>query len=118
MVEISIKEGHLFLEVIGWHQLLSFKKHLEIPLSHVRDVKICPEKSRYPTGWRAPGSFVPGLIAAGSYHWKGKHFFWDVHDANKALTIELENEYYSNLVVEVADPQETLRLIENALLVR
>lgn len=118
MVEISIQDDSLLIEVQGWHQLWAFKKSLEIPLSHVRGVKIDPEHSRYPEGWRAPGSFVPGLIAAGSYHWAGKHFFWDVHDPKKAITLDLEDEHYSKLVLEVADPQAAVQMIETALAAR
>ena len=115
MVEISVKDNCLFIEVLGTHQLWALKKNLEIPLSHVTGVSIDPNQTRYPQGWRAPGTYVPGLITAGTYHNDGKHYFWDVSDPHKAINIALRDEYFAELTLEVADPQATLKLIETAL---
>jgi hypothetical protein len=41
--------------------------------------------------------------------------FWDVHDADKAVVIELAHEHYGRLVVQVEDPQRVVDEIEQAL---
>jgi hypothetical protein len=40
---------------------------------------------------------------------------WDVHDPGKTIVIDLHDEQYNQLVVEVADPEAAVKLIQNAL---
>ncbi len=64
---------------------------------------------------RAPGTYVPGVIVAGTFHADGERVFWDVRDAQKAIVIHLGDEQYARLVVEVDDPSAAVELIEWAL---
>jgi hypothetical protein len=41
MVEISITDDHLHLEVKGFDKLWAFKSQLDIPLRHIRGVRRC-----------------------------------------------------------------------------
>ena len=66
-------------------------------------------------GIRMPGTNVPGVIAAGKFYQDGKRVFWDVHHPEKSIVINLHDERYSELVVEVDDPEAAVRLIQNAL---
>ncbi|MEU7854513.1 hypothetical protein [Nonomuraea sp. NPDC049141] len=52
------------------------------------------------------------MITAGTFHLDGERVFWDVHDAAKAVVIELADERYTRLVVEVDDPRATVDLVE------
>jgi hypothetical protein len=38
--------------------------------------------------------------------------FWDVRDSAKAIGIELRDEHYGKLVVEVGNPEEQIRQIQ------
>ena len=67
-----------------------------------------------PKGLRAPGAHVPGVITAGTFHIDGEHVFWDVHDPAKAVVIELRDQRYARLIVQVPDPRATVDLIERA----
>ena len=69
-----------------------------------------------PKGLRAPGTHIPGVLVAGTFHQDGERVFWDVHDAAKAVVIELADEKYQRLVIEVDDPRETAERIEQALI--
>jgi len=40
--------------------------------------------------------------------------FWDVHHPEKTIVIDLRDERYNELVVEVDDPEAAVRLIQNA----
>ena len=73
-----------------------------------------PERSREHKGLRAPGTYLPGVITAGTFHIHGERVFWDVHDANKAVVIELADEQYARLIIQVDDPRATVALIESA----
>jgi len=41
--------------------------------------------------------------------------FWAVHDKEKAVVIELKDDDYQRLVIEVDDPRATVELIERAI---
>lgn len=115
MATISIDGGNLNIDVEGMDRLWALKSRLTIPIAHVRGVSGDPEITRRPRGWRGPGAYVPGVIAAGTFHKDGKKVFWDVHDNDKAVVIELEDEDYQRLVIEVDDPSATIELIERAI---
>ena len=116
MVDLSIEQGKLMLHVRGADKLWAFKSTLEIPLVHLAGVRADSEAAR---GWyhgvRMPGTNVPGVITAGTFYQEGKRVFWDVHHPEKTIVIDLHDERYSELVVEVDDPEATVRLIKSAL---
>jgi hypothetical protein len=62
-----------------------------------------------------PGTNVPGVITAGTFYQDGRRVFWDVHDPEKTVAIDLHDERYSQLIVEVADPDAAIKLIQSAL---
>ena len=45
----------------------------------------------------------------------GKRVFWDVHNPENTIVIELRDERFDALVIEVADPKATVELVEAAL---
>lgn len=116
MVDLSIAEGKLTLHVRGADKLLAFKSSLEIPLAHITGVRADPEAAR---GWyhgiRMPGTNVPGVITAGTFYQDGNRVFWDVHHPEKTIVVDLRDERYNELVVEVNDPEAAVRLTQNAL---
>lgn len=116
MVDLSIAEGKLVLHVRGADHLWALKSSLEIPLVHIAGVRVDTEVAR---GWwhgiRMPGTNVPGVITAGTFYQDGKRVFWDVHNPEKTIVIDLHDERYNQLIVEVTDPQAAVRLIQNAL---
>jgi hypothetical protein len=116
MVELTVGEGKLTLRVQGADKLWAFKSSLEVELHHIEGVRADPEIAR---GWwhglRMPGTSVPGLITAGTFYQHGKRIFWDVHNPTNTIVIGLRDERYDELVVEVADPQAALKMIQAAL---
>ncbi len=115
-MDLSIAEGKLTLHIRGADKLWALKSTLEIPLVHITSVRADPEVAR---GWyhgiRMLGTNVPGVIAAGTFYQDGKRVFWDVHHPEKTIVIDLHDERYNELVVEVADPEAAVKLIQNAL---
>jgi hypothetical protein len=114
-VDLSIAEGKLILHVRGADKLWAFKSSLEIPLVHIGGVRVDSEAAH---GWyhgiRMPGINVPGVITSGTFYQEGKRVFWDVHHPEKTIVIDLHDERYNELIVEVDDP-EAVKLIQNAL---
>jgi hypothetical protein len=116
MVELSITEGNLVLHVRGADKLWAFKSSLEIPLAHVVKIRADSETAR---GWyhglRMPGTSVPGVITAGTFYQDGKRVFWDVHNPESTVVIELKDERYNELIVEVADPAAAVALLNSTV---
>lgn len=116
LVDLSIAGGKLTLHVRGADKLWAFKSSLEIPLAHIANVRSDPETAR---GWyhgiRMPGTSLPGVITAGTFYQDGKRVFWDVHDPDKTIVIDLHDETYNQLIVEVDDPAAAIQLIQSGL---
>jgi hypothetical protein len=116
MVELSITGGNLVLHVKGADKLWAFKSSLEIPLAHVVQIRADPATARgWGHGLRMPGTSVPGVITAGTFYQDGKRVFWDVHNPENAVVIELNDERYNELIVEVADPAAAVALVKSTV---
>lgn len=116
MVDVSIADGRVIFEVLGLHKLWALRSRIEIPIDAIKDVWHDPVKAK---GWwhnlRAPGTSIPGVLSAGTYYHDGKKIFWDVSDAERTIVVDLDDEDYNQLIVEVADPKEAVRVIEEAI---
>ena len=116
MVRISINGDRVQFDVQGWDKLWAVKSQLEIPLAHIRDVRADPESAR---GWwhgiRLPGTQIPGVLTAGSFYQSGGFVFYDVHDPDGTIVIDLEHEHYTHLIIEVEDPAASVALLRAAI---
>jgi hypothetical protein len=114
MTKVTIAGGKLIIDIQGLHKIWALKSRVEIPIEHIASVRgAADERVR---GIRFPGTFVPGVITAGTYYERGgKRVFWDVCDHERAIAIELRDENLSTMIIEVADPEASMREILNAL---
>jgi hypothetical protein len=116
MVQISVNGDRVHFDVEGLDKFWAFRSRLDIPLAHILGVKIDPEAAH---GWwhglRIMGSNIPGVLTAGTFYQQGGIVFYDVHDPERTIVLELEHENYKRLIVEVEDPQKTRTMIEQAL---
>lgn len=115
MARISIEGEDLVVEIEGLDKLWALKSRLVIPLVNVRGATADPGMIKEPKGIRAPGAHVPGVITAGTFHIDGERVFWDVHDGTRAVVIELADQRYARLVVEVADPPAAVAFVEKSI---
>ena len=116
MVDLSISGGNLVLHVRGADELWGLKRSLEIPLAHISEIRADPAIAH---GWwhglRFPGTNIPGVLTAGTFYQDGKRVFWDVHNPDNTIVIELKDERYNELIVEVPDPRAAVELVKAAL---
>lgn len=116
MVEITIDGERAVFEVEGLHKLWSLRSRLEIPLAHIKSVSVDPEPAM---GWfdglKVAGTDIPHVFRAGIFYQEGNFVFWDVHTPEKTIVVELADEHFAKLIVEVADPQASVRLLEDAI---
>lgn len=114
MARISVEGKDLVVEVEGMDRLWSLKSRLTIPLAHVCGATADPGIVGDGQGMKLGGARIPGVIVAGTFRQDGERVFWDVHDKAKAVVIELQDDRYARLVVEVADPRATVELVERS----
>lgn len=116
MAEIELTADTLLVHVKGADRIFALKSELAIPLEHVLGAARDEGEARHwYHGVRAPGTSVPGVITAGTFHQNGERVFWDVHHPERAVALSLRDETYAKLVVEVDDPDATILAIEAAL---
>jgi hypothetical protein len=109
MVRVDVRyDGTVHLEVLGWHAFLALKRRLVIRRSAIREVRRADPKLRPPWLMRFGSSF-PRVIAAGTFYgWKRKEF-WDTTFRGKAIEIVLAGSSWTRIVVDVEDPDTTIR---------
>ncbi|MEV4199767.1 hypothetical protein [Micromonospora globbae] len=115
MAKVRVDNDRLIVEIEGLDKLWALRSRLEVPLLNVRGITADPGIVKEPKGIRAPGTHLPGVITAGTFHIGGERVFWDVRDPAKAVVIELRDERYARVVVQVADPRATVTLVERAI---
>ena len=116
MVEVTVEGDRVRFDVNGWDKMWSLKSRLEIPLAHMTSVRIDPEPARgWWHGFRMPGTQIPGVLTAGTFYQHDGAVFYDVHDPERTIVIELDHDHYRRLIVEVADPAATVKLLEDAM---
>jgi hypothetical protein len=101
-MNLNVVDQNLQIEFTFKEQILAarFHKLWQIPLAHIIQVTTAkPLKHRQEL--RAPGSFFPGVIKAGTYYTdQGKEFWYVTQDRNY-LTIELRDEPYQRIILTI-----------------
>jgi len=116
MVKISIKGDRIHLDVEGIDKMWAVRSHLEFPLSHILAVRVDTEAARgWWHGFRLMGSNIPGILTAGTFYQQGELVFYDVHDPDRTIVLDLDHERYKKLIVEVQDPEKAAAAIQRAL---
>jgi len=104
MVEVRCEADRVIFEVLGFHKVWALRSRLVIPAAHILGARRAGDAVRGWKGWRLPGTWIPGIITAGTFYRHGRSTFWDVSRGENAVVVDLENEKYHRLVIEVEDP--------------
>jgi hypothetical protein len=116
MVEVTIEGMKAVFAVQGMDKLWALRSRLEIPLEHIRDVHTdASPKMGWFQGLKVWGTDVPNVFRAGTFYQDGGWVFWDVRHPDKVIVVELHDEKFQKLVVEVADPTAEIRKLKQAI---
>jgi len=108
MVNINLKEDDVTIEVIGSHKVWALTSMIHFKKANILSVAKTGQEIRPPWLLRV-GTAVPGYICAGTlYGWHRKEF-WDRTKKGHGICIDLVNAAYTRIVVDVMDPDETIR---------
>jgi hypothetical protein len=113
MTSVSINDQELTLHVEGLDKLLAFKGEVKIALAHIKSVALYHEGfMNFKHATFGIGTIFANKIQAGTFKEDGEKSFWDVHDINKTVVLTLSDDAYSRIIIEVADPGETVKAIQ------
>lgn len=106
-MNLSITGDQLWIELEWYEQLWAFTldKTLKIPLAHIEAVTTEEPQSNW-AEIRAPGTFLPGVIKAGTYYTRNGKEFWYVTRDKDYLTLNLKEEPYKRIIITIDRNQE------------
>lgn len=111
MVSIQKVDNNFVFEVKGMHKLWALTSQLVIPASNISNAHNDFSNVGWWKGWRAPGTSIPFVLNAGTFHLDGDKIFWDVMNRDNSIIVELHDEEYKRLIIEVSDPAEAMALL-------
>jgi hypothetical protein len=103
-MQIQLTSERLQIEFEWYERLWAVRIDpvMDIPLAHISSVTTAEPNSNW-AEIRAPGTFLPGIIKAGTYYTKQGKEFWYVTDDRNYLTLELHDEPYRRLAMTLPD---------------
>ena len=114
MVSINIEDGLATFRIAGLHKLWALKSRIVVP---VHDIVAVDGSEAVPrrVGWRIAGTWMPGVITAGTFRRDAQWTFWDVAQPDAAIVVTLHGHWYSRLIIEVARPDDARQLLTRAM---
>ena len=97
-MKLKIEADKLKVEFGGLERILGFKRSLEIPLKYIDRVSLEKPASSW-KDLRAPGTYFPGVIRAGTYYTPRGKEFWYITAGKTPLTIELKQGEYKRIIL-------------------
>ena len=114
MVDIHIEDGLATFRIAGLHKLWALKSRIVVPVRDIVAVEGSETAPRW-AGWRIAGTWMPGVITAGTFRQDGRWTFWDVAGSGAAIVVTLRGHWYSRLIIEVARPDDARQLLTTAM---
>lgn len=110
MVAVTENGNEFIFEIKGFHKIWALKSKIIVSKENIIRAYQNENEFTFWKGFRMPGTEIPGLIAAGTFYKKGRNF-WDVINTKKALVVELKDNYYKKLIIEVENPEAAMQVL-------
>ena len=115
MAHLEATPTELVIRLEGLRRAFGRWRPMVIPWAHIKQAHLDARIARsFPGARWGVSTYVPGVLALGSFRRGGRRVFLDVRDPEKAVVIELTGEKYDRLVLEVDDPEAALAMISGA----
>jgi len=112
-MKLTIHDGKLKIDLGDLEKVLAIKGDFEIPLEHIIEATTEAPK----TSWReirAPGTYLPRAIKAGTYYTPRGKEFWYVTKKG-CLVLELKNDPYKKIVLSIDRCKEWVERINKVV---
>jgi hypothetical protein len=115
-MKLHLEARQLTIDLEWYEQLwaVTLDRQLHIPLDAIDIVTTIEPQSNW-SEIRAPGTFLPGVIKAGTYYTKRGKEFWYVTADRDYLTLELIDEQYRRIVINLPDNLAWVQRIDRAV---
>ena len=115
-MNISIIGDKLQIKLEWYEQLWAFTldQTLEIPFSHIERATAEEPQSNW-AEIRAPATFLPGVIKAGTYYSNRGKEFWYVTKERDYLILELQDESFKRIILTIDNSAEWVARINQLL---
>jgi hypothetical protein len=111
---LRLKRLISFLSCMGVDEFLSIKRSVSIPLQHV--VSVSTERLSWQSfrQMKIAGASIPDVVKDGRFLSSDGMMFFEMHDADKCVTVSLDYERCKKTVFEVEDKEATTKKIKEA----
>lgn len=110
MVEVTETEKKIKFKIIGFHQIWALQSEIIVDKENIVNAYQDQAELKKWKGFRI-GTYIPYLITAGTFSWKGQRNFWDVSNKRNTIIVTLRNHTYTKLYIEVKNPSETIKML-------
>ena len=115
MPKIEVTDHELVVSLNPLERIWSLRLGVRVPVSSIQWVEVDPKAVPWKLGVRVPGTFFPGVIAAGTY-WKPKNkqfAYWKRGET--PVVVWLKGHKFNSLVLGSKDPQRLVAQINAAI---
>ncbi len=102
LARVDVADGFLIVRPRGLNRLWALKAEVRVPLAQVSEVHASVARRDVPARFRTLGTYVPGLIQAGSYRTKGERSFWVVGRASTVTVIDCPGARFDRIVLQLS----------------
>ncbi len=103
LARVDVVDGALTVRPRGLNRVWAMKGAVRVPLDQVSQIRTGVDRRRVPNGWRLPGTYIPGLIQAGTYRTKGERSFWLVGRAREVTVIDCAGGRFAHVVLQLSE---------------
>lgn len=114
MNDITLDRTTLTVAPRGADRWWSLRRHIVVPLSHVRGATFDPGADHEPGGLRMGGLALPGKWA-GTFRRDGEKTFWNVSRSGSTIVVELRDEKFRRMMLTVDEPRELVDRINASI---
>jgi hypothetical protein len=112
-VKLNIEDSKLHIKLNPLEMLFGHRGSFTIPLSNVASAST-EKPGREWKQVRAPGTYVPFVIRAGTYYGRQSKEFWQTTVGRPSLTIELRDWDYDRIVLTLSNARAWAERINQA----
>ena len=107
-------DDRLLVRPVGLMRFWALSKGIDVPVLAITSVGVA-KRGELKLGFRAPGTYLPGVMTAGTYRSKGAKDLWLVGRSRTLVVIGLMDQRYDHVVVQVEEPEAAVEALRAAL---
>lgn len=109
LADIGVEEGDLVVRPHRLNRVWALAREVRVPVLSITDVRTGVPRRQAPSGWRV-GTYLPGVMQAGTFRWRGRRSFWLVGRTSAVTVVDCPGARFDHLVLDLpADQALALR---------